>query len=242
MQADDSKPNKGVSPKERSRGLLYGRRKGKALREARARAYREGLARYALNLSLPCTEPASLFTTPTKRLGLEIGFGAGEHLLHQLERQETTGFIGCEPFVNGMARLLDYALDHPGRDRLRVYEGDARDVIDWLPDRTLDSVYLLYPDPWPKLKHEKRRFMGVDTLRLLHPKMTQGAELRLATDIDVYKATALKAVKQHGGFHTADRDHDAPWDDWIRTRYEAKAIREGRTPAYFSFFANVLPV
>ena len=242
MQADDPNSETDGWRKERSRGLLYGRRKGKALREARARAYREGLTRYALDLDQPCTDRASLFSTPTERLGLEIGFGAGEHLLHQLERQETAGFIGCEPFVNGMARLLDHALGHPGRDRLRVYEGDAREVIDWLPDGTLDIVYLLYPDPWPKLKHEKRRFMGADTLGLLHPKMKQGAELRVATDIDVYKATALKAVKQHGGFDTADRDHAEPWDDWIRTRYEAKAIREGRTPAYFSFFANVLPV
>jgi len=236
LQADRS-PN----AKERSRGLLYGRRKGKALRDNRLKAYEEGLARHALDLSAPCEDVADLFAMPTNRLALEIGFGAGEHLLHQLGRQPSTGFIGCEPFVNGMARLLDDAREHEGRKRLRVHEGDARDVIAWLPDGSLDIVYLLYPDPWPKLRHEKRRFMGVDTLNLLHPKMKEGAELRVASDIDVYKATALKAVADHGGFTTDPRDRNEPWEDWTRTRYEAKAIREGRRPAYFSFFAKLLP-
>lgn len=227
--------------KDRARGLLYGRRKGKTLREARARTYKHGLAHHALDLATPCPEPTVLFQAPTDRLGLEIGFGSGEHLLHQLGRQETTGFIGCEPFVNGMAKLLDDVREHPGYGRLRVHEGDAREVIDWLPDGALDVVYLLYPDPWPKLKHEKRRFVGVDTLTLLHPKMKPKAQLRVASDIDVYKATTLKAIQQHGGFDTAERDSAEPWDDWTRTRYEAKAIREGRTAAYFSFFAKLLP-
>jgi tRNA (guanine-N7-)-methyltransferase len=140
-----------------------------------------------------------------------------------------------------MARLLDDAQHHEGRGRLRVHEGDARDVIAWLPDASLDLVYLLYPDPWPKLKHEKRRFMGRDTLDLLHPKMKPRAELRVASDIDVYKATTTKAGNAHPGFEQSDRDTTAPWEDWTRTRYEAKAIREGRTPAYYSFFAKVLP-
>ena len=236
MQADRT-----TNAKERARGLLYGRRKGKTLRDNRLKAYEDGLARHALDLSVPCEDVSALFAPPTERLALEIGFGAGEHLLHQLGRQPGTGFIGCEPFVNGMARLLDDAGAHEGRNRLRVHEGDARDVISWLPQASLDLVYLLYPDPWPKLKHEKRRFMGVDTLSLLHPKMKEGAELRVASDIDVYKATTLKAVADHGGFATGPRDRDEPWADWTRTRYEAKAIREGRRPAYFSFFAKLLP-
>ncbi|MEQ8657276.1 MAG: tRNA (guanine(46)-N(7))-methyltransferase TrmB [Hyphomicrobiales bacterium] len=229
------------SQKDRARGLLYGRRKGKTLRDARAKAYEAGLARHALDLSVPCGGACNLFDVPVSRLALEIGFGSGEHLLHQLSRQSDTGFLGCEPFVNGMARLLDDAEDHEGRNRLRVHEGDARDVIDWLPDDSLDIVYLLYPDPWPKLKHEKRRFMGRDTLDLLHPKMKPGAELRVASDIDVYKATTLRATQAHRGFEIDGRDMAEPWADWIQTRYEAKAIREGRTPAYFSFFAKVLP-
>jgi tRNA (guanine-N7-)-methyltransferase len=234
-------PLKGDPPRDRSRGLLYGRRKGKTLRDARAKAYQEGLARHALDLSKPCTAWENLFEAPVNRLALEIGFGGGEHLLHQLDRQAEAGFIGCEPFVNGMARLLDDAQHHEGRGRLRVHEGDARDVIAWLPDASLDLVYLLYPDPWPKLKHEKRRFMGRDTLDLLHPKMKPRAELRVASDIDVYKATTTKAGNAHPGFEQSDRDTTAPWEDWTRTRYEAKAIREGRTPAYYSFFAKVLP-
>ncbi|MEM6711527.1 MAG: tRNA (guanine(46)-N(7))-methyltransferase TrmB [Pseudomonadota bacterium] len=225
----------------RSRGLLYGRRKGKTLRDARARAYETGLRDLALDLSEPLSDPKTLFGAPTDRLALEIGFGGGEHLLHQLARQETTGFIGCEPFVNGMARLLDDAQDHPGRSRLRVHEGDAREVIERLPDQSLDQVYLLYPDPWPKLRHEKRRFMSVETLSLLHPRMKLGAELRLATDIDIYKKSAVKAALDHLGFDRTARDEAVPWPDWLRTRYEAKAVREGRTSAYFSFFAKLLP-
>lgn len=239
MPTDDTQNAKPA--KARSRGLLYGRRKGKTLRDARARAYETGLRAHALDLTAPCLEVEALFETPVHYLALEIGFGGGEHLLHQLTRQPQTGFIGCEPFVNGMARLLDDVQDHAGRSRLRVHDGDAREVIAWLPDQSLDLVYLLYPDPWPKLRHEKRRFMGEDTLDLLHPKMKPGAELRVASDIDVYKATTLKAGQAHPGFDMSRRNTLDPWDDWTRTRYEAKAIREGRTPAYFSFFANLLP-
>lgn len=236
--AEEHAPNPASS---RARGLLYGRRKGKPLREERAKAYNQGLAELGVDVSTPCNHSAALFKSTTHRLGLEIGFGGGEHLLHQLTRQRDTGFIGCEPFVNGMARLLDDAQHHEGRDRLRVHEGDAREVISWLPDGCVDIVYLLYPDPWPKLKHEKRRFMGLDTLDLLHPKMKPGAELRVASDIDVYKATTLKAIAEHAGFEGNSRDSAQAWDDWTRTRYEAKAIREGRTPAYFSFFTKLLP-
>ena len=235
-----AEPHQTIPHGERARGLLYGRRKGKTLRDARARAYGDGLTRHALNLREPCPSPADLFADPVSRVALEIGFGAGEHLLHQMARQSDTGFMGCEPFVNGMAKLLEGAATHAGAGRLRVHEGDAREVLAWLPDRCLDVVYLLYPDPWPKLKHEKRRFMGVDTLALLHAEMKPGAELRVASDIEVYKATSLKAIAAHGGFDSAARDTALPWEDWTCTRYEAKAIREGRTPSYFSFFAKLL--
>lgn len=227
---------------ERGRGLLYGRRKGKPLREARAAAYEEGLARHGLDLSEPCGEPLALFNGPVDRLAMEIGFGAGEHLLHQIENQADTGFIGCEPFVNGMAKLLDDAQSHDGCSRLKVYEGDARDVLNWLPDGCLNQVFLLYPDPWPKQRHEKRRFIGVDTLNLLFAKMQFGAELRVASDIDAYKTTTLNAISDHKGFVSDESaDSATPWADWKRTRYEAKAIKAGRTPAYFSFFRKLLP-
>ncbi|MGD1886685.1 MAG: tRNA (guanine(46)-N(7))-methyltransferase TrmB [Cohaesibacteraceae bacterium] len=234
-------PDKEEAYPDRSRGLLYGRRKGKTLRAARARAYEDGLARHALDLSAPCTDVGSLFSVPVDGLALENGIGGGERLLHQMARQPPFGFIGCEPFVNGMARLLDDARDHQGRERLRVHEGDAREVISWLPNESLDLVYLLYPDPWPKLRHEKRRFMGTDTLGLLHPKMKLGGELRVASDIDVYKKTTEKAVRLHDGFRDSGRDISQPWEDWLRTRYEAKAVREGRQSAYYSFFRDVLP-
>ncbi|MBV6657988.1 MAG: tRNA (guanine(46)-N(7))-methyltransferase TrmB [Devosiaceae bacterium] len=220
----------------RSRGLLYGRRKGKTLRPNRQQAYDAGMARFALDLSLPCTDPAALFAAPVATLALEIGFGGGEHLLHQLARQPDVGFIGCEPFVNGMARLVDDAAEHPGADRLRVYEGDARDVLAWLPVTCLSTAYLLYPDPWPKARHEKRRFIGGDTLPALARVLRPGGELRVATDIDAYKRTTLQAVRESADFALSDRDSLVPWEDWLRTRYEAKAIREGRTPSYFSLF------
>ena len=230
----------GEAHPDRARGLLYGRRKGKTLRPVRRAAYEAGLARHALDLSAPCTDPRALFGAPVERVALEIGFGGGVHLLHQLGRQPDTGFLGVEPFVNGMARLLDVAAEHPGAARLRVHEGDARAVLDWLPEGCLAAAYLLYPDPWPKLRHEKRRFIAGDTPARLFRAMAPGAELRVATDIDAYKRTTLASVGGHGGFRSADRDTARPWDDWPGTRYEAKALREGRVPAYFSFFR--LPV
>ncbi|MEM6383349.1 MAG: tRNA (guanosine(46)-N7)-methyltransferase TrmB [Pseudomonadota bacterium] len=222
--------------RERSRGLLYGRRKGKTLRANRRAAYETGQARFALDLSIPCADPRALFGQPIEALAMEIGFGGGEHLLHQLSDKPSSGFIGCEPFVNGMARLLEGACQHPGAARLRTHEGDARDVLRWLPPRCLAIVYLLYPDPWPKLRHEKRRFIAGDTLSLFARVLEVGGELRLATDIEVYKQTALKAVHADSRYRIGTRNPAEAWPDWAGTRYEAKALREGRQPSYFSFF------
>ncbi len=194
------------------------------------------------DLSLDVSRPApsamqSLFPRPVREIWLEIGFGGGEHLLHQASLHPDIGFIGVEPFVNGMAKALA-GIAQGGQDNIRLYHDDALHVLNWLPDSCLSRVYLLYPDPWPKKRHWKRRFVSQSTLDQFARTLRPDGEFRFASDIDTYVDWTLRHCHASGRFRwTADQASDwhAPWADWIRTRYEAKAIREGRTPAYLTF-------
>jgi tRNA (guanine-N7-)-methyltransferase len=170
-------------------------------------------------------------------LRLEIGFGGGEHLAHEALAHPDVDFIGCEPFENGVAKLMALVEEH-AIGNVRVHCGDARDVIDALPDGSLDRVAILYPDPWPKLRHRKRRFVSDATLRAIARVLSPGAELRFATDIDDYAGWTLARVLRSDDFEwKAKRAEDwlTPWAGWPGTRYEAKAIREGRRPVYLTF-------
>ncbi|MEM1288748.1 MAG: tRNA (guanosine(46)-N7)-methyltransferase TrmB [Pseudomonadota bacterium] len=227
---------------QRSRGLLYGRRKGKPLKPKRASAYAAGITEHQIDLSKPIKSMADMFEDPVSAVAMEIGFGAGEHLLHQLALRPDFGFIGCEPFHNGMASLIGKLVEHPDAGRVAVHEGDAREIIALLPANFLTQVFLLYPDPWPKTRHEKRRFIAGDTLTALARVMVEGSELRVATDIDVYKKTVLKAVANSPYFSLKERETWQPWADWQSTRYETKALRAGRTPSYYSLVRTHDPI
>lgn len=209
----------------------YGRRKGHRLSPRKTRLMDELLPRLRLDLEAP--PPASLaklFARPVSQIWLEIGFGAGEHLAWQAAANPDIGFIGCEPFINGVAALLG-EIDTDGLANIRIWDGDAREVLDWLGDGSLDRVFILYPDPWPKTRHHKRRLISPQTLDALARVMKPGAQLRIGSDIDDYVRATLEAVFAGGHFEwLAERPGD--WrtrpPDWPQTRYEKKALREGR--------------
>jgi tRNA (guanine-N7-)-methyltransferase len=215
-------------------GAFFGRRKGKKLRSGQDQLVRVLLPRLRVD---PSVEPRQGFDRPSAELWLEIGFGGGEHLAAQALAHPQTGFIGCEPFVNGMAKLLA-VIDQEHLDNIRLWDRDATELLPRLAEASLDRVYLLYPDPWPKRRQRKRRFISDGNLNLLARAMRRGAELRFATDIDDYAGWALARILRSPHFRwTAERADDwrRPWANWPGTRYEAKAIREGRVPSYLTF-------
>jgi tRNA (guanine-N7-)-methyltransferase len=249
--------------KTRQRGSLYGRRKGPKLSAHQAALRENLLPRLKLDLRSGC-DPKNYFDAPVDDVWLEIGFGAGEHLLWQAQQHANVGLIGAEPYQSGVAKLLS-RLDslspgiggggwgegvlppdrpcqvetppHPnplpqrGRGNyianLRIYEGDARDVIEALPDASLGRVFLLFADPWPKKRHHKRRFIQMEMLDQLARVVKPGAEFRFASDDPGYVEWLLERILLHSGFEwMAARSDDwrrrAP--DWPSTRYEQKAL------------------
>ena len=163
---------------------------------------------------------------------VEIGFGGGEHLVQMAQRHAGVALIGCEPFVNGVAMLLG-RIREAGVETLRIHPGDARDLFDVLPKGLVQKAFLNYPDPWPKVRHHRRRFVVPETLAGLARVMARGAEFRVATDIADYVRQTLDEVPA-AGFELLAQG-DVAWDDWISTRYEVKALREGRVPHYMTF-------
>jgi tRNA (guanine-N7-)-methyltransferase len=216
--------------------LLFGRRKGKPLRSGQALQMQELLPRVRVDLARISTSAAPVGAV-TQDLWLEIGFGGGEHLVADARAHPGVSFIGCEPFLNGVAKLLGQISAYD-LENVRVHHGDAMDVLVALPDASLGRVNILYPDPWPKLRHRKRRFMSDATLAEIARVLKVGAQLRFATDIDDYAGWTLARVLRSPSFDwpvNAASDWLVPWDDWPGTRYEAKAFREGRTPVYLTF-------
>jgi len=174
--------------------------------------------------------------TGGRDLWLEVGFGGGEHVVHQAAGNPEVKIIGCEPYINGVAMLLGKIRD-AGVANLYVHPGDARDLMDVLPDGSLSKAFLLYPDPWPKKRHHRRRFVTPEHLAPLARKLKKGAEFRVATDIADYVRQTLEEVPKAGFEWLAEGPEDwrTPWSDWISTRYEQKAIREGRPQHYLTF-------
>ncbi len=216
--------------------LLFGRRKGKPLRSGQALHMADLLPKLRVDLA-QLSEGHVPLESAGDDLWLEIGFGGGEHLAADAKSQPDVRFIGCEPFVNGVAKLLAQINVHK-LENIRLHHGDAMDVLVALPDAALERVNILYPDPWPKLRHRKRRFFSDRTLAELARVMKPGAQLRFATDIDDYAGWALARVLRSPDFDWPARsssDWLVPWAGWPGTRYEAKAFREGRTPAYLTF-------
>lgn len=218
-------------PGEKITIRTYGRRKGHSLSQRKLRLVDELLPGLRLDLSSPAPAPlAKLFPAPVSQVWLEIGFGAGEHLAWQANANPDTGIVGCEPFVNGVAKLLG-EIEQQTLANIRIWDSDAREVLDWLSDASLDRVFILYPDPWPKKRHHKRRLISPGTLEILARVMKRGAELRIASDIGDYVRVTLESVFASGNFQW-QAERPADWrtrpPDWPQTRYEKKALREGR--------------
>ena len=222
---------------------FYGRAHGKTLRASQKTYLAEDLDRLRLSgvtrQDSPAPERFDLDTAfpGTGPLWLEVGFGGGEHMVHMAARNSDVRLIGCEPFVNGIAMLL-------GKIRiaevanLRIHPGDVRDLFDVLPDACLSKVFLNYPDPWPKARHHRRRFVTQDYLQPLARVTAPGAEFRVATDIPDYVRQALEEVPRAGFSLERQAGSGGAWDDWFSTRYEQKALREGRDPHYLTFRRN----
>lgn len=222
---------------EKPRRQLYGRSKGKALRAAQAGRIENQLPALTMDVPRLAQGPEALFPRPVNGVMLEIGFGGGEHLANMAKRHPETGYLGVEPFLNGVAKLL-HAIEEDALDNIRLLRGDAREVLAALPDASIARVYLLYPDPWPKRRQRKRRIVDMLFLAQVARVLKPGGELRFATDIDDYAGWTLARIAQQDQLvwlaEKAD-DWRLPWDEWHRTRYEEKALREGRTPGYFRF-------
>lgn len=222
----------------RATEAFFGRRKGKPLRERQARRLEEVLPTLALDLSQPAPERLEgLFPFGPARIRLEIGFGGGEHLIHRALENPKTGFIGVEPFINSMAKLVG-RIEETGTRNVRLYDNDAMQVLDWLPPESIDQIDLLYPDPWPKRKHWKRRFVSRVSLDRFARVLKPGGLFCFASDIDTYVNWTLAHCAAHPAFEwTADNAADwlTPFAGWPGTRYEAKAKREGRSSAYLTF-------
>jgi tRNA (guanine-N7-)-methyltransferase len=164
---------------------------------------------------------------------LEIGFGGGEHLAHQARLHLDVDFIGAEPFINGVAKLLAL-IEEQKLGNIRIHDGDVRYLIEALPERSLQRIYLLYPDPWPKVRHHKRRLVNRETLFEFHRVLRTGGLFVFASDIADYVEWTREHVARHGGFETVSDCSAAP-ANWVQTRYEAKAIKDGRRPHYLQF-------
>ena len=228
-------------PPERPHRNFYGRRRGKHLRDSQEAYLQEDLdalspgpVGWEANPERHPLDLQALFGG--REVWLEVGFGGGEHMVHQAGLNPQAGIIGCEPYINGVAMLLG-KIRRAGVDNLRVHPGDARDMFDVLPAASISKAFLLYPDPWPKKRHHRRRFVTPEHLEPLARVLKPGAEFRVATDIPDYVRQTLEEVPRAGFDWLAEgpRDWREPWGDWISTRYEQKALREGRVPHYLTF-------
>ena len=217
---------------------FYGRRRGHRLRERQARLLGELLPDMRVPEAAPGScEPAALFAFAPRAVWLEIGFGSAEHLLWQATRHPDIGFLGAEPYVNGVAKLVAAIADlDPGN--IRIHDGDARDLLDWLAPASIARAFILFPDPWPKSRHHKRRVVNDEMLAALARTVIPGGIVRVASDIADYQRWILEHFLRCDAFEwLACRALD--WrqrpPDWPPTRYEEKALAAGRRPAYLTF-------
>jgi len=211
---------------------LWGRAKGKPLSP-----YQSGLVEINLaNLSVDLQTPLSGLDKYS-RVRMEVGFGGAEHILYRAKQNPDTAFIGVEPFLNGIAKALA-GIDRSKLENIHLHHGDVWQFLENVPDNSLDHIDILYPDPWPKARHHKRRLIQEDIIGEFHRVLKPGCELHFTSDIPSYIDWVLTRVLKHGGFKWDAQtcaDWQTPYKGWPGTRYEAKAYREGRTPHYFKF-------
>jgi tRNA (guanine-N7-)-methyltransferase len=205
---------------------FYGRRKGKPLRRNHVGLMENLLPQVAVDLQAPLAGCGP-------RLWLEIGFGGGEHVAHQAALNPEISILGAEPYLNGVAKLLA-EIEERKLANVRVHYGDARALLEALPDHSIERVYLLYPDPWPKARQNKRRFVNPENLAQIHRVLKPAGQFWFASDIEDYVSWTRQHVAALGGFKEQG-DATEPFENWTRTRYEAKAVREGRSSAYLHF-------
>ncbi len=227
---------------DRPKRNFYGRRIGKSFRPGQRKLLAERLDHYLVpgiavesNRKRRSVDIAGHFGSHHP-LWLEIGFGSGEHLARLAQSNPQTGFIGCEPYLNGVASLLS-KLEEGGLTNVRIHPGDVRDLFDVAPAASVDRVFLLYPDPWPKRRHHRRRFVTPEFLEPLARIMRHGSELRIVTDIQDYARQSLVEIRRSPGFRWiagSRQDWTRPWEGWEPTRYERKAVSEGRMPIYLT--------
>lgn len=214
--------------REQNKFRTFGRAKGRPLTPLVQAIWDEHFPRLKWDVAAPL---------PKDPLWLEIGFGGAEHLLWQAEKNPDVHLIGAEPFLNGVAKAVRGVAETP-LNNVSLHHGDVRDVLAALPDSSLDRIFVLFPDPWPKSRHNKRRLLRTKFIAELYRVLKPGGQLRFGSDIIHYVDWTLTRLKRHGGF-TFTPQSQADWrvrpDDWPPTRYEAKAIREGRTCHYFIF-------
>jgi len=217
---------------------FFGRRKGHKLRTHQADLIAHLLPQLALDITTPPgPDLTRLFNIPVDNVRLEIGFGGGEHLVAEARAFPNTGFIGCEPYVNGMAKIL--ALIEAGDvGNIRLFAGDASELLAWVPAQSLARIDLIHPDPWPKRRHWKRRFVQDTTIAAMAHALARGGDFRFVSDISDYCAWTLSHFARAPDFlWAAERAADwrEPWPDYTMTRYGRKAEREGRNAAYLIF-------
>jgi tRNA (guanine-N7-)-methyltransferase len=223
---------------DRPRRLVYGRRRGRKLRPGQEALRRNLLPRLAITLpQTGALDPRALFAPPVEEVWLEVGFGGGEHLAAQAEAHPAIGMIGCEVFENGVVKLLG-EIERRALGNVRIFTDDARALMAALPEASLGRAFVLFPDPWPKQRHHKRRMVSRETLDRLAVALQDGAELRLASDDADYVAWMLERATAHRAFEwlaEGPADWRARPADWPPTRYEQKAIAAGRKPAFLRF-------
>ncbi len=230
---------------------FYGRRMGRRIRKAKTTLLDAFLPQLKIPAEMPINKE-TLFSTPVDKLYLEIGFGNGEHLAGQALKNPDIGFIGAEVFKNGVANLLSIITgikegenlpEHisilPERkDNIRVFDDDVRLLFAKIPDNSVDKIFVLFPDPWPKKRHANRRFINPDNLKEIARILKKGGILRVATDHKIYKRWTLEQLRNHNAFKwtaTCGNDWKHAPADWVETKYQRKAIREGRRPVFLDF-------
>ena len=220
------------------RGSFFGRRKGHKLRIHQADLIDNLLPHLSLDIGTSApARLADLFDDGVDDVRLEIGFGGGEHLIAEAQAFPNIGFIGCEPYVNGMAKILTQIEAH-NIGNVRLYAGDAAELLAWAPPQSLVRIDLIHPDPWPKRRHWKRRFVQDATVNAMARILKKDGEFRFVSDIDDYCAWTLAHMMRSSDFRwTAERASDwkLPWDGYTMTRYGRKAEREGRVTSYLRF-------
>lgn len=220
----------------------FGRRHGRKLSPRQQALLDVALPRVRLDLASPAPADltGTLFGEPIVDLWLEVGFGGAEHLVWQAERHPEVGLIGCEPFDEGVVKALG-AIEARALGNIRIHADDARDVLHWLPPASIGRAFVLFPDPWPKARHAKRRFVHPAMLPLVARVLRPGAEWRIASDDPTYQDWVEASFADQPFFALRDRAIGERPEGWFPTRYEAKAIREGRVPHYWTFVRSDAP-